>query len=133
MGHEYQLGFLTFSLAQQPGLQVRGALMGGIATPFSMEVHRGIALVIACRLGWVTVPGFEALQAGGRLNQCSVHGEVLVRQQAPPVRLQYHFVEQGLAHPMLQEPLPVLGEGGGIKAGLNQVHPQKPAEEEVVV
>jgi hypothetical protein len=34
---------------------------------------------------------------------------------------------------MLQQPLPVLGEDGGIETGLNEVHAQKPAEEEIVI
>ncbi len=75
--------------------------MGGIATSFPMEVHRGIARVIVGGRGRVTVPGFEALQTGRRLNQRAIHGEVLIRQQAPPVRFQYHFTEQCLAYPML--------------------------------
>ena len=41
------------------------------------------------------------------------HREVLIRQQALPVRFQHHFAEQSLAHFMLQQPLPILGEGGG--------------------
>ena len=133
MGHEDQPGFLAFTLAQQPGLRVRGALMGGIAAPFPMEVNRGVAQVSVGCTGRVAVLGFEALQAGCRLNQGSIHREVLVRQQSLPVRFQHHFTEQSLAHSMLQQPLPILGEGGGIETGLNDVHIQKPPEEEVVV
>ena len=48
-------------------------------------------------------------------------------------RFQHHFVEQSLAHPMLQQPLPVLSEDAGIETGLHEVHAQKPAEEEIVI
>src|SRR6185437_4132215 len=34
---------------------------------------------------------------------------------------------------MPQQPFPVLGEGGGVEAGLHEVHVQKPAEQDVVV
>ena len=133
VGHEHQPGLLAFTLARQPGLRVRSALVGGIAAPFPMEVNRWVARVgIGCPRR-ITVPGFEALQAGCRLNQGSIHREALVRQQAVPLRFQHHLAEQSLAHSMPQQPLPVLGEGGGIEAGLNQVHIQKPPEEEVVV
>ena len=83
--------------------------MGG----FIMEVHRGISTVV---LGGSPSLGLKLFS----LNQCSVHGEVLPTA-GPTGPLPVPLLEQGLAHPMLQEPLPVLGEGGGIKAGLNQV------------
>ena len=105
--------FLAFTLAQQPGLRVRCALMGGIAAPFPMEVNRGVARVSVGCPGRAALLGFEALQAGCRLNQGSIHREVLIRQQALPVRFQHHFSEQSLAHSMPEQPLPVLGEGGG--------------------
>ena len=63
------LGLLAFTLAQQPGLRVRCALMGGIAAPFPMEVHRWVARVSVGCPGRVAVLEFEALQAGCRLNQ----------------------------------------------------------------
>ena len=102
VGHEDQPGFLAFTLAQQPGLRVRCALMGGIAAPFPMKVNRWVARVSIGCPGRVAVPGFEALQAGCRLNQGSVHREVLVRQQALPVRFQHHLAEQSLANSMLR-------------------------------
>jgi len=46
---------------------------------FPMEFHRGIARFIVCRLGRVTDPGFETLQAGCCLDKGAVHREVLVR------------------------------------------------------
>ncbi len=61
---------------------------------------------------------------------------MLVGQQALSVCFQHHFIEQGLAQPVLQsfqEGPPILGERGGIEAGLDEVHAQKPPEEEVVI
>lgn len=50
-----------------------------------------------------------------------------------PFRFQHDLVEQGLAYPMLQQPLSVFAEDGSVEAGLEQVHAQKPPEEEVVI
>ena len=93
MGHEDQPGFLAFPFAQQPSLRISGALVGGIVTAFPTEVYPGVARVIIGGLGRVTVPGFKALQAGGRLNQGAVHGEMFVRQQALTVGAQHYLVE----------------------------------------
>ena len=75
----------------------------------------------------------EALETGRRLDQRSVHGEVLVREQAVSVCCHNDFIEQCLTHMVLQKALTVLGEGGGIETGLDQVHVQEPAEEQMIV
>ena len=73
----------------------------------------------------VLVPGAEGLEAGRGLDKCSIHGEVVVRQQVLLVRHPDYCVEQGLAHRMRRPPLAVLGEESRVEAGFN--HVQEPA------
>ena len=107
--------------------------MSSVAASLSTKVHRGVATVTVRCGGWVTIPGPEALETGRRLDQRSVHGEVLVREQAVSVCCHNDFIEQCLTHMVLQKALTVLGEGGGIETGLDQVHVQEPAEEQMIV
>ena len=47
-----------------------------------------------------------------------LNGEVLVGPQAVFLGLGHHFIEELLAHPVLQQPLAVLGEHRGVEAAL---------------
>ena len=106
--------------------------MSGVGAPLPMKVHRGVAPVAVVR-GRGSVSRLEALEARSRLDQRAVHGEVLVRQQASPVRRQDHLIGELLTHSVLQQPLPVLREHRGVEAALHQVHAQEPAEQQIVV
>jgi len=103
--------------------------MGGVDSPFPMEVHRRVARIIVCPGGRVPIPSREALEARRSLDQGAVHREVLVGQQAAFMGLGHHFIKELLAHSVLQQPLTVLGEHRGIEAALHEVHVQEPAEQ----
>ena len=132
MARERHAGFLARSLAQQARLGIRGAGMRLVAAAFSSEVHRRVARIVVrggrCRC----VPGPEALEPGGGLDQGPVHAEVLVRQQPLPVGRPHHLVEQGPAHIVVHQALSVLGDDRGVEAALHQVHVQEPAVQQVV-
>ena len=98
-----------------------------------MKVHRGIARVpVRCRR-WATVSPPKALEAGRRLDQRSVHREVLVRQKPSPMGICHHLIEQLLAHTVPKQPRTVLGEDGRVEAALHQAHVQEPPEQKVVL
>ncbi len=111
MGHEAQLRGGPVALLCQQSLRVGRALVGGIAPLLAVEVHQGVSRVPVVRRR-VAVLRLEALEARGGFDERPVHREVLVGQQASPVGSQHHGVEQLLAHPVFQQPLPVLGEDG---------------------
>jgi hypothetical protein len=52
-----------------------------------------------------------------------VHREVLAGEQAHPVRLRQHGLEEGPRDVVLEQPLPVLGEAGVIEGVVLHVHP----------
>src|SRR6266508_520084 len=133
VAHKHQLGFLALALAQQAGLRIRGALVRRVGALLTVEVHRRVARIIIGRLGWLPITRLEALEAGCRLDQSTVHGEMLIRQQSLRMGLAQDLVEQLLADRVLEEPLSVLREGGGVEAGLHHLHVQEPAEQKVVV
>jgi len=58
---------------------------------------------------------------------------VLVGDQLPGFGFRQHGQEEELGDLVLEEAVAVLGEGGGVKGDVLQVHPQKPLEEQVVL
>ena len=103
-----------------------------VAAALPPEVHRRVARIVV-RGRRRAFLGPEALETGGGLDQGPVHAEVFIRQQPLPVGRPHHLVEQGPAHVVCHQPLPVLGEDGRVEAALHQVHVQEPAVEQVVL
>jgi len=129
-----QLRFFAPALLGQACFGIGGALVGRVRSPLAAKVDRRIARVV----GRLIVRGrlvlrSEAFQAGRRLNQRAVNREVLVAQQPMRIGTPHHRVEELAGHVVLQHALTVLGKAGAIKAGLDHVHAQEPAEQEVVL
>ena len=132
MQPEAELGFLAFTFAQQPGLGVRGALMRRVAPPFAVKVHAGVTGVAVGR-GLGSGLGLETLEAGPRVDERAVHREVRVAHPAGFAGQRDQAGEEEFGGAVLEQPVLVLTEGGGIPDGVQQVEVEEPAEEEVVI
>jgi site-specific DNA recombinase len=131
-----EFGRLAARLLVQPRVWIGVALVRLVRAFLPVEVDPAVVRIVARRPGALIrglVLGSEALQAGCCFDQRAVDREVLVAQQVQPVRLEHHLVEEALADTGAQQPLAILREGGVVEAGLDQVHVQAPAEQEVVV
>ena len=126
-----ELGFLPFAFAREPRVGIRCGRMGGVAAALAVEIHRRIARVIGRRRRRV-LP-FEAFEAGPRLHQCSVHGEVLVGEQAPLPGLGHHPIKEPPGDLPGEQPLSVLGEHCRIPDGVIHLQAHEPAKQQVVV
>ena len=128
-----QTGFFAFAFPGHARLGISRALVRLIRAPLTAEVDGRIARIV----GWLVrrrlVLGSEALHAGRSLDQRPVNGEVLIAQQVPFRGAADHRVEELAGQLVLQQPFAVLGERRRIEAGLDHVHPQKPAEQQVIV
>jgi hypothetical protein len=96
-----------------------------------VEIHRRVARIIGRRRGGVLA--LEALEAGPRLDQRAVNGEVLVREQVPLPRLGHHPIEKGARHLLAEQALPVLREHRGIPDRVVHLQAHEPAIQQVVV
>ena len=78
------------------------------------------------------------------LQQGAIHGEMLVAEQRLDLRCAHQLLQelpQGppahsaslRKHPVIEEPLPVLGECGGVPDRIVGTQADKPAEQQVVV
>ena len=131
--HEHQLGLLALALTEQARVWIRGALVGRVRALLAMKVDRGIPRIVGWLVGDWLVLGPEALEAGRGFDQRPVHREVLIRQQAESAGRQHDLVKELLRHVMVEEPLTILAERARVEAGFDQIHPQKPAEQLVVL
>ena len=84
-----------------------------IAAPFSMEVDRRVPRIVRRFLSTVVL-GSETLQASPRLDQRTVHCEVLVADQLSLPGFGQHLIEKPARHLAINEPLAVLTERGRI-------------------
>src|SRR6266851_421337 len=133
LSHKHQPGLLALPFAEQARLWIGGALVGGVRAFLAMKVDRLIARIVGRFVrGWLVL-GAETLEAGSGFDERAVHGELLIRQQPPAISSQHDLVEEPLSHFVLQQPLAVLAERARVEAGLDQIHPQEPAEQEVVI
>src|SRR5438477_170404 len=75
-----QLGFVAFSLLEQPALGIGRRLMRLIRAPLPVEIDRRITRIVG-RLAGLVSP-FEALLTRRGLQQSAIDREMLGRQQA---------------------------------------------------
>jgi hypothetical protein len=73
------------------------------------------------------------LHRGPGFQQGAIHREVIVGEQLATLRLSPHRLEEAMRDLVIEEPLPVLAEGGGIERRVADVHVQEPLEEHVVL
>jgi hypothetical protein len=57
---------------------------------------------------------------------------VLVAEQVQAIGLEHYGIEELAAHAVAQQPCAVLGERAVVEAGLDHIHIQKPAEQQMV-
>src|SRR5450759_4141286 len=124
-----ELGFLAQTFAQELRLRVRGARMGGVRAPLTLEVP--IASGIRARSA--AVLALIRLHRRPCFDQRAVDTKVLVRQQLQAPRFAHHGIEELHSNLFAREALAVLAEGGGIEGGFLQTHIQEPAKQDVVV
>jgi hypothetical protein len=77
-------------------------------------------------------PGLEALERGPGLQQGAIDGEVLTGKQVLLTSEAQDCLEEFAADVVLEQPLPVLGEGAQVEGGVLHVEVQEPLEEQVV-
>lgn len=132
MASEAELGFLPGPFARQAGLWVRGRGMGDVHTALPAEVHAGVP---PSSSGRVPIPVFrtEALHGRPGLQERAIHTEVLIGEELVATPLTQDPLEELPCHIVLQKPLPVLGEGRGIKSRIPNVQAQEPLEEQIVL
>ncbi len=97
-----------------------------------VEVHRRIARIVWLNQRLSTL-SLKTLQTRPGFQQCSVHREVLVREQISLSCLPEHGLEEGLGDVPIEQTLAVLGEHGHVANRVIHVQTHKPAEQQVVV
>jgi len=134
LAHVAQASFFARSFATQPRIWIGRALVRRIRALLAVEVDPAIAWAAAIGPWWGRwfVHGSKALETRCRFNQRAVYAEVLVTQQVQAIGLEHHRVEELAADAVAQQPRAVLGKCAVVEAGLNQVHVQEPAEQQVI-
>ena len=70
---------------------------------------------------------------GPGLQQGAIHREVLVAEQRLDLRCRHQLLEEAAHDLLIEEPLTVLGERGGVPDRIIRAQTHKPAEQQVVV
>ncbi len=68
-----------------------------------------------------------------RLQQRAIHREVLVAEQRLDLRCAHQLLQEEPHDLLVQQPLPVFGERGGVPDRIIRAEAHKPAEQQVVV
>ena len=93
-----------------------------------LAVEVGSAVFVAA-----AVLGAETLVRGPRLNQRSVHGKMLVRQQRLDLRIVQKLGHELGKHLPVLQPVAVLGEGGRIPDRIVGRKAHEPAVHQIVI
>ncbi len=67
------------------------------------------------------------------LQQGAIHREVLVAEQRLDIWSTHQRLQEAPHHLLIEQPLAVLGECGGVPDRIIRAQPHKPAEQQVVV
>jgi hypothetical protein len=126
------------SLASLPG-PLRNSLASGSVVEAWVSLLRlwprkvllAVAPRVGRRAGAVLRP--EALRAGPGLQQRAVHREVLAREQRTHLGPGQHSGQEARGDLARQQPVAVLGEGGGVPDRDVHAEPDEPAEQQVEV
>jgi len=70
---------------------------------------------------------------GPGLQQGAIHGEVLIAEQRFDFRCAHQLLQEAAHDLLVQQPLPVFGECGGVPDRIIRAQAHKPAEQQVVV
>lgn len=120
------------ALPVQACIRIGRAGVGVIAARLAFPIRLSVAPTTVRRLVVRSVFRAKALLAGPGLNQRTVDGEMLFREQALPVGLPHDFGEEEFNDLVLEQAIPVLRENRVIPDRIFQRQPNKPAEQEVV-
>ena len=120
------------ALPVQARLRIGRAGVGVIAAWLALPVGLGVASSAVGRLVVRAILRPKALLASPGLNQGTIDGEVLFREQSLPVGLAHHFGEEGLDDFVLEQAIPVLRKDRVVPDRVLQRQPDEPAEQEVV-
>src|SRR6266550_654790 len=127
-----QLRFFAFALATQHGFGISSRLMRFVRPLLAVKVHRRITGIIRRRLVWLILR-LETLQTRGRFQQRAVNREVLIAEQFMSARLVQYPGKELFGDVAAQQPVAILGEGGGIPDAVIHIQTHEPAEEHVVI
>src|SRR5258708_22169911 len=121
----------TFPGEPRVGIRRRGVSVVG--TLLSLEVGLLVLAAGARRRRILIVLALEALLAGPGFDERAIHREVFARKKLLLLGLLEDLLAQLTADLLLQEPLPVLGEGGRMPYLVIDAQPDEPPEQQVVV
>src|SRR5713101_10003724 len=107
-----QMGFFALALPSQARFRICRTLVLFVRSLLAMEIDTRIARIVGRLVRRWLALGSKALEAGGGLDERSVHREVLVAQQVPLVGTAHHCIKELLGHAVRQKPLSVLGASG---------------------
>ena len=70
---------------------------------------------------------------GPGLQQGAIHGEVLIAEQRFHLRCRHQLLQKVAHHLLVEQPVAILGERGGVPDRIVRAQTHKPAEQQVVV
>jgi hypothetical protein len=112
-----QLGFFALAFACQLRVWVCLRFVRLVGSLFPMEVCCRIARIVR-RNRMIVILSLKTLDTRPRLQQRSIHCEVLVGEQIPLSCLLEHSLEEGLSNIPIEQPVAVLGEHGHVPDGV---------------
>ena len=129
-------GLHARSLAVEPRVGIRGRGVRCVRTLLPAKVGLGVAS--ACgrrRLACIIAAGLrlETLHRGPRLDQRTVHREVLARQQRLHPALRQHCGQELRRDVAAKQPVPVLREGRVIPHRIVDAEADEPTEQKIVL
>lgn len=128
--HVAQAGLVALALLEQPGVGVRGAGMGVVATLLPLEVHLGVT---SGRGAGVIVLALETLVRGPGFDERAVHAEVFVAGELAPLGAELDALEEGAGEVFVEQTFAVGAEGGVVPDLVLDVQANEPAVQQVVV
>ena len=131
MADETEPGLLAQPFTIETGVGVGGRGVRVIGSMLAVKVP----LAVASGAGWLAraVLWAKAFEARPGFQQGAVDREMIARQQGFDPGLGQHRGEKLPGHLALQQPVAILGEGGGIPHRILDAKPDKPAKQQVVV
>src|SRR6185312_7137349 len=126
MPHVAELCRLTVALLVEPRLGIGRALVRLVAALLLAEAALGVPARSLMVIVVAVLPA-EALDRHPRLDQRSVHREVIARQQPLHLRLSQNRRQELRRNLSFQKPIPVLGKARMVPYRIVHTEPDEPA------
>lgn len=124
---------MAAALASQSRIGIGAGFMRLVAARFSVKVYRRVARITIVRWRTGAVFTLEALLAGPRFYQRSIHAEVFVGKQIRCSGLTQNFLKQRLGDISFQQPVAVLAVDRCYPHLLVHLQTHEPAEQQVIL